>query len=321
MLASGLLALAVWLNRDEVREVLSHRPNGRYYALAFGLYLLGVLLAYTRWFLLVRAVGIPFRPIDALRLGLIGTLFNLVIPGAVGGDFVKAAALCKERPGWKTQAIASIVIDRLLGLMGLFLLAAAAGAWSWGTLDRGIRNVVLVAWIALGVTAILLVLAFSIHPDGPITRRLGRRKRPSRLIAELHLTGEAYRRHFGVVVLGVILAAITHSGNVLAFSAISHALFPETALPSLAEHFMIVPIVLFSTAIPLPFGALGATEQISASLFRLTSYGGGAVAMMGFRTLQYLGASIGAVVYAVNRQQVRDLTRTARRLAAEPIEP
>lgn len=315
-----MLALVVWLNRDEVRLVLSHRPDGQLYALSFGLYLAGVLLAYARWFFLVRAVGIPFRPIDAVRLGLIGTLFNLVIPGAIGGDFVKAAALCRERSQWKTRAIASIVIDRLLGLTGLFLLAAASGAWSWGTLDRGVRNVVLAAWIALGVTALLLALAFSINPNGPLARRLGRRRRLSRLIAELHMTGAAYRRHFGVVVLGATLAAITHSGNVLAFSAISHALVPGTSLPSVADHFMIVPIVLFSTAIPLPLGALGVTEQISASLFRLTSHGGGAVAMMGFRTLQYLGASIGAVVYAANHRRVRDLTRAGRRLAAEPID-
>ena len=41
-----------------------------------------------------------------------------------------------------------------------------------------------------------------------------------------------------------------------------------------------MPIILLSTAIPLPFGALGATEQISAKLLQLGTYRGGAVAMI-----------------------------------------
>ena len=34
---------------------------------------------------------------DAMRLGFIGNVFNLVIPGAVGGDIVKGAFLCREQ--------------------------------------------------------------------------------------------------------------------------------------------------------------------------------------------------------------------------------
>ena len=66
----------------------------------------------------------------AILLGFIGNVFNLVIPGAVGGDLIKAAYLVRMHVK-KTQAIASMVIDRILGLLGLFILAAIAGALAW----------------------------------------------------------------------------------------------------------------------------------------------------------------------------------------------
>ncbi len=117
--AFALLAWAVWGNRDQIRRVLDERPNGWLFVLALGFYLTAMVLTFVRWFFLVRALELPFRFRDALRLGFIGSVFNLVIPGAVGGDLIKAAFLAREQER-RTQAIASMVIDRLLGLLGLY---------------------------------------------------------------------------------------------------------------------------------------------------------------------------------------------------------
>jgi hypothetical protein len=130
-LALVLLALALYLNRRQIAQVFEREIDWRLYALGLALDVAGVLLAYGRWFLMVRALGLPFRRRDALRLGFIGTFFNVVIPGAIGGDFVKAAYLCREQPR-KAPAIASVVIDRLASLLALFLLACGAGGAGLG---------------------------------------------------------------------------------------------------------------------------------------------------------------------------------------------
>ena len=67
------------------------------------------------------------------------------------------------------------------------------------------------------------------------------------------------------------------AGLGLAFFLVGRALFG--AVPSLFDHFVIVPLVLFTTAVPLPFGALGLTEGVSGRLFDLVNHPGGAVAM------------------------------------------
>jgi hypothetical protein len=72
-----------------------------------------------------------------------------------------------------------------------------------------------------------------------------------------------------------------------------------------------VPLALFTTAVPLPFGALGLSEQVSDQLFKLVNHPGGAVAMMGYRVLMYAGGLISACVYLANIRQVKSLTDMA----------
>jgi glycosyltransferase 2 family protein len=313
--ALGLLALAIRSNRAQIHDVLSRKPDYRLFGLAIALYLSGLVLSYFRWYLLVRVVQIPFRFRDAHRLGFIGALFNFIIPGAIAGMFIRAAYLCREQPKWKAPAIASAFTDLLVGLLGLFALACVSGLLEWSTLPPPSRRLVIAAWIFAGIFGGLLLVAFSPALYRPLSRLVGHRKRLGRLMAELVVTGETYRRTFWVVPLAIVLGAGTHALNVVSFWVVGNALFPD--VPSLGDHFRIVPLVLFSTAIPLPFGALGASEGISQYLFRNARYPGGGVAMMGFRVLQIVGALIGLGVYLANLTQMKALREDAEHLVEE----
>ena len=284
----GLLGLAIRANREEIRGVLDRKPDPMGFAIGLGYYLAGLMLAYFRWFLIVKALGLAFRYRDAVRLGLIGALFNFVIPGAVVGNAVRAAFLCRERPEEKPKAVASVVVDFLSGLLGLFLIAAIAGTAGRSSLHPRLFVLVVAAWSGVGAALIAFFAAF----------RPRRSRRP--------LPSAALREKPGLILLAILMGTATHALNVLAFFAVSRALFgPE--VPGLAAHFVIVPLVLFTTAVPLPFGALGVSEQASAGLFGLMGYPTGAVAMLGFRLLQFSGAALGAAVYMLNAREVRRL--------------
>lgn len=288
----GLLALAIRMNRDEIARVRARRPDALGFAAGTAFYLAGLLFAQLRWYMLVRAIGMSFRYRDAMRLGFIGALFNFVIPGAVFGNVVKAAFLCRERPEDKPRAIGSVVVDFLTGLIGLFLIAALVGTIGRSLLAPGVKNLVGAAWLAVGASALALGLTFR-------PRRSRRKKGRG--------DASAFRDRPGLVALAIAMGTGTHALNVLAFHAISVALFGASDVPGLAEHFLIVPLVLFTTAVPLPFGALGVSEGASQGLFGLMHYHGGAVAMLGFRVAMLAGASIGAVVYMLNAREVRSL--------------
>jgi glycosyltransferase 2 family protein len=307
----GLLSIAIYSNRDQVRAVLGGRLHAGYFSFAFVLAFLGLMIAFVRWFILVRAADIPIRLIDAFRLGFIGNLFNLVIPGAVGGDLVKAAYFLREQPGRKTRAAASIALDRVIGLLGLFVLALVVGSAGWTKLDASMRRLVLlVAALTCGVI-LVLAIAFTPRLFHALHNRVRARKRLATLLNELGIMGTAYRSRPLVLASTLGLAITTHLLNVSAFYLVSRSMFDT--IPTLTTHLLIVPLVLFSTAIPLPFGALGVSEGISQGLFKLVAYDGGAVAMMGFRVLQYIGCIPSLLVYLANRQEVADLATPSDR--------
>ena len=64
--------------------------------------------------------------LEAFRLGSICFLLSFVSPGSVGGDVFKAIFLAQRRPGKRIEAVASVLVDRGVGLYRLLLLVAAA---------------------------------------------------------------------------------------------------------------------------------------------------------------------------------------------------
>jgi uncharacterized membrane protein YbhN (UPF0104 family) len=76
-----------------------------------------------RWQVILHGSGasIPFRRL--VELYLVGTFFNAFLPSGFGGDVVRAAEAAQDVPA--TVAVSTVVIDRLSGLMALFVLALA----------------------------------------------------------------------------------------------------------------------------------------------------------------------------------------------------
>jgi len=312
LLAFGLLGLALYQNRVKLHEVLSRPLDWRLFAAGLAVYLVGLNLTFLRWYFLVRVVEPRFRIGPAYILGYIGNVFNLVVPGAVGGDFFKAAYLVRMEIN-RTQAVASMVIDRILGLLGLFLLAGVAGAFAWPLAPREVRALIVVVWAAAAGGFLVLALIFNQGLTRSFPGLLEGHGRVSGILRELTVMSGTYRRRLGLVAGCLLSASVTHGLFVMAFYAVSRALFRK-GLPTFADHLLMVPLTLFTTAVPLPFGALGLTENISARLFDLVGHPGGALAMMGFRVLMYGGGLVSLSVYLANLRQVRSLTASADHL-------
>lgn len=315
VLAFGLLGLTVWIKREDISQVIAGKPDPRLFLVAFVIYLVALVLTFFRWYVLVRALDLPFRFKDAIRLGFIGNVFNLVIPGAVGGDVVKAAFLCREQAR-KTQAVASMVIDRLLGLLGLFILAAISGLGVWSSADRGVRILIAVIWSAVVAGSAGLAILFTPRLYRPFERLFQTAGKLGSIFNELVRMAEVYRQRIRTVLSMLFLAVGIHSLFVVAFYLVGRALFP-VGLPSAADHFVIVPPILFTTAVPLPFGALGVTEGVSNQLFQLVGHPDGAVAMLGFRVVMYAAGLVSACVYLWNLRQVRSIRELPSTLPLE----
>jgi uncharacterized membrane protein YbhN (UPF0104 family) len=319
-LSFALLTLVVWQNRVEFAAVFSRPLDLRLLGLAFLISQVGLLITFLRWFTLVRVIEPAMALRTTLVLGYIGYVFNLVIPGAVGGDLIKVAYLARMHIR-KTQVIASMVIDRILGLLGLFVLASAGGAYTWGQATPGVRRLIMAAWIALALGGVALLAIFS-RGLTVLSRGLAdpKYRRLSIIIVELRTMSAAYRGRLGTLLAGLGLSVIGHTMNVLVFFLIGRMLFANRMTTTLAQHFVMVPLIFFTTAFPLPFGALGLSEEVSGQLFKLVDHPSGALAMIGIRVLALGSGLMGGCVYLVNLNEIRALTRSARPIETESID-
>ena len=219
----------------------------------------------------------------------------------------------------RTQAVASMVIDRILGLLGLFVLAAVAGALAWSMANDDVRKLIMAAWIMTAVTTLALVAIFT----QALTRLFPNLKQPGRgrgcgtIMIELNTMSVIYRRRLDVVFAGLALSVLGHGLNVLAFYLMGKMLFGPQMTTTLGEHFLMVPLTLFTMVVPIPFGALGVSEAVGKQLGNLVGHPNGALAMLSFRVLMYSCGFIAACVYLANFREVRSLTAEAHHLREE----
>ena len=90
------------------------------------LFFIFIVVINSRWWFLLRANGLGVRFIEAQKFGWIGLFFNNVMPGATGGDVVKAVYIVRHCSGDRVRAVVSIVIDRILGVVSLLVVGSLA---------------------------------------------------------------------------------------------------------------------------------------------------------------------------------------------------
>lgn len=120
---------------------------------------LQVLLAAVRWRLVMTHKRIQLPLQSLLRYFWLGLFFNQVLPSSVGGDAVRAYCLVREGYGIGSASVA-VLLDRLLGMVGLVLLVIVALPLSISYISDGAMRLALHAVVvgAFGVIGFILVL-------------------------------------------------------------------------------------------------------------------------------------------------------------------
>ncbi len=106
---------AAW---DGVRQV-----DWRWGVVALAAFFLQVPIGSRRWQLIVNAIARRLSFMDCTRLFYIAGFFNLLLPGAVGGDGFRIWSA--HRLGLRIrEAVNSVLLERVMTLFGLFLLVS-----------------------------------------------------------------------------------------------------------------------------------------------------------------------------------------------------
>jgi uncharacterized protein (TIRG00374 family) len=268
-LALGKAALAVLLiyglsksGALDFRSVGGLWSNGVRLLISALLLLGGILVSGVRWALLLRAAKLHLKTTAVLQLQLIGSLFSNCLPGAAGGDAIRAVYLFRLLPTNRTTALVALIVDRLFSLVGLVMLAAImvlaniqeiAAHPVLGFYARLVAGVLAAAAI---VVCVLYILALRFQV--PITsvrwierfRPLGRQLRTAIIVY-----GQRWKTLAACTLLSIVASGTVVLGIVVLSGAFDFA--PATRITALAG-----TLGNISSAVPLTPGGIGIGEAM-----------------------------------------------------------
>jgi uncharacterized protein (TIRG00374 family) len=82
-----------------------------------------------RWHELLKALDIRLSAQRTFVLNMVGAFYNTFMPGSTGGDVLKAYYVAKQTHH-RTRAVMSVVVDRIIGLLALFILGGVMAAYA-----------------------------------------------------------------------------------------------------------------------------------------------------------------------------------------------
>jgi uncharacterized protein (TIRG00374 family) len=219
-----------------------------------------VLMAY-RWIVLLCPIDASARPplASVLRIFFVSTFAGTFLPASIGGDIVRAYGLSQLRvsPG---QAVASVLMDRLLGVVSI-LIVGAVGLYFVRSGDLASTRAITVSLVAGAALSLLAAsIVFSEHAASlaqaaavrmPIAavRKIG---------AELTRATRAYGAHHGElanVLAGSIAVQVL---RIIQAWCLGRSLGIEAPL---AVYFGLIPLILLVMLLPVSINGIGTSQM------------------------------------------------------------
>jgi uncharacterized protein (TIRG00374 family) len=257
----------------------------------------GIVLSAWRWqqVLLVFDARVSLRTLTGHYLA--GQFVGNVLPSTIGGDVLRVTR-CARTIGSTTNAFASVVLERLSGMIALPVLVFAGFALhpslihaqhSWFAL--------VVAAITLGTLGLLLFAAG--HPG--IAGRFADNENWTRFIGAVFQGIDSARREPSRVIRVLVAAFVYQLSIIASYVLIFHAL--ELHVP-VASAIAFVPAVSMLQVLPVSFGGLGVREG-ALVLFRHglhTASGPAATAGLLWYGTLVIVSMLGAPIVAVGQR-------------------
>jgi hypothetical protein len=258
-----------------------------------------VLMAI-RWLLLLRAADVDIPAASALRIFLRSSFVGSFLPAGVGADAARAYEIA-SRTSRGSQAVASVGIDRILGLVAIAILGIA-GLAGWAQhVDPALR-LRLMAVAALGGLAVLAIFWVD---------KVARAVVPSRWhgslwgwrILRLGDAIGAYRAHPKVLAQVMALSIAVQLVRVFQGYGLGRGLGIQVGL----EYYLVfMPIAMLVLLLPVSISGFGLPQ--AAIVWLLRPMGVPDAESLALSTLLIvvgiIGNLPGALLYAVRRKPV-----------------
>lgn len=315
--ALGLLAYLVhraWQS-DQFDVLATGEVIWSRFGLACLLTLSAILITFERWYWLTAEVGLVVSRWQAFRLGFVGYLLNFITVGTVGGDAFRAIALATKDRSQASVAVASVIYDRAVGLVALFVLSAVAlysldlaaicgdDPVRRGVLEAARGTAAVAALIGVGALSLLAILPQ--RKVETLVQRVTALRWVGRAAGPVAMAMLAYAGRRRALIMSLLISIPVHVINALAVVAVASALPIER--PSLVAHLGTVPLAHLAGVLPLP-GGIGAFEGALSWLYAAAAESKeagryGLLVAFGTRFTMLIIAGLGTIFYAFERRR------------------
>ena len=253
-----------------------------------------------RWLLLLRAAGVDIPAATALRIFLTSSFVGSFLPAGVGADAARAYEVA-SRTSRGSQAVASVGIDRMLGLVAIAILGIAGLAGWSRQVDPDLRlRLMAVAAAAGGVTLAVFWVDKVIRaclPAGWLGTRWGWR------VLRLGDAVGAYRRHPKVLLQVMALSIGVQLVRVFQAYGLGRGLGLEIGL---AYYLVFMPVAMLLLLLPVSISGFGLPQ--AAIVWLLRPMGVPDAGSLALSTLiiviGIIGNLPGALLYAIRKKPV-----------------
>jgi uncharacterized protein (TIRG00374 family) len=259
LVAAGLTAYLLYIVHP--RDVLAAAAGADWRPIAFAVLLVlfdRALMAY-RWVALLCIVDPAERPrlASVMRIFFVSTFLGTFLPATVGSDAVRAYSVARLNVRG-TDAVASVFMDRMLGVASTLLMALVGLALAR---DLATNGTILVALTVAGAVCCVTLLLIFNHTaariGSAIIARLPTAVRPhgERLLDSVRRYGSFHSRLVLVLACSVAVQVLRivqayYLGLGLGIDA------PLTA------YFAFIPLILMVMLLPVTFNGIG-TSQVA----------------------------------------------------------
>ncbi len=214
------------------------------------------LMAY-RWVVLLCIIPAGQRPHFAaiMRIFFVSTFLGTFLPASIGGDAVRAYSMARLKVSG-SDAIASVFMDRMLGVASL-LLMAVVGLFLARDLASN-RTIVAALAVAAGACAVTLMVVFvpgASRLAGTLRARLPTPAHgPAIRVLESVRRYSAHHRRLMNVLAGSIAVQVLRVVQALLLGAAVGIAAP------LSAYFAFVPLILLVMLLPVTFNGIGTSQ-------------------------------------------------------------
>jgi len=235
--------------------------------LGLSVYSIIAVLAIIRWKLLLDVHHVYPSWAKLTKLFFVGLFFNNAMPGLTGGDVIKAYYVAKETDQHKPEAVTTVFIDRIVGVVGLIMIGLIALMFNLQNPQFRKLAIILCCLFAAIMFFTPLFLSKNLLRKIPFLDKIPF----AETLKRIYHTFYKYKTHKSVIIFGLLLSMTLQCLYIIMVALMGKSISLNEL--HISHYFLFIPVISTISALPLSISGLGVNEQLYVYCFGLVGAG------------------------------------------------